>query len=340
MSGETSPRVLVFPFYPDNPWSALLYRSLRDTGYEVLRADDFDAFNSAVVRLDAGDVIHVQWTAAIADGRDADRGRERSARFLELLTEARARGVALVWTVHNVVAHDASSPALEVELARALAREADAIHILNPATASEAADRYALPEDSLRLIRHSGYQGAYPDSLDRDGARASFGLEPDEIAVLHFGKPRRYRGSDLLADAVTVAASQSSRIRLLAPGAERVADADVQRWFLAADLSVLPYRAVLNSGATMLSATFGVPVLLPDVPAMRALYGDEGWAHWFDPTASDGLAAALGRFRPEPAERVAARQFAESYPPRVMSDAFRDLVEAVRTSRLARPATR
>jgi beta-1,4-mannosyltransferase len=339
MSGETAPSVLVFPFYATNPWSDLLYRSLRDTGYDVIPADDFDTFTSRVGTLGAGDVVHVQWTAAIADGRDAARGRERAARFLALVSEARSRGATLIWTVHNAIAHDATNPAVEVELARSLASMADVVHVLNPATASEVADLYQLREETTTFIPHSGYQGVYPDEVSRSEARASFGLESDAVALLHFGQSRPYRGADLLAEAVA-AVPRGSTLRLLSPGADRVPDVEVQRWFRAADLTVLPYRAVLNSGATQLSATFGVPVMLPDRPALRAVYADQAWVHWFDPDAVGGLATALADYRPDANEGTEAKRFAERYPPRAMSDAFRDLVEAARADRLARPAIR
>lgn len=335
MDAGTSPRVLVFPFYPANPWSDILYRSLRDTGFEILAADGFDRFSRLIPALGAGDVVHVQWTAPIADGRAREHGRERAARFLLLIERARARGVAVIWTVHNLVAHDASDLELEVALARGLAEAADVVHVLNPATAAEAVGLFALPESRTRLIRHSGYQGAYPDVVARSEARADRGIEPNQVAVLHFGQRRAYKGADLVSNAVASLFAEGAPMVLLDPGAERVPDVDVQRWFRAADLTVLPYRSVLNSGTAMLSATFGVPVMLPDLPALRALLDGESWVHWFDNAAPDGLAAALGAFRPREQQREAARRFADRYPPREMSVAFRDLVEETRMSRLA-----
>ncbi len=68
---------------------------------------------------------------------------------------------------------------------------------------------------------------------------------------------------------------------------------DVQTFFLASDLVVLPYRSVLNSGAVMLALTFGRPVLVPDLGAMgdqQATFG----AEWIRLYAGDLTVTGLG----------------------------------------------
>lgn len=56
----------------------------------------------------------------------------------------------------------------------------------------------------------------------------------------------------------------------------RLPDNDVQRWFAASDVAVLPYRRGLNMSVLMLAATFGTPVLVRDIPESRYLL-DEPW---------------------------------------------------------------
>ena len=67
---------------------------------------------------------------------------------------------------------------------------------------------------------------------------------------------------------------------------------DLQLYFNAADISVLPFRAVLTSLSLLLSMSFGVPVLIPRIPAIME-YVNDRVAYVMAPR--EGLTEALGR---------------------------------------------
>ena len=53
---------------------------------------------------------------------------------------------------------------------------------------------------------------------------------------------------------------------------------EIQLYLKGADLVVLPFREILNSGSAMLSLSFGCPILVPEKGSMgelRAYVGDE-----------------------------------------------------------------
>ena len=54
---------------------------------------------------------------------------------------------------------------------------------------------------------------------------------------------------------------------------------EVSDHFAAADLVVLPYRRIMNSGAVVLAMTLGRPVLVPDLGSMREQQDNFG-ADW------------------------------------------------------------
>lgn len=338
MAGESIPRVVVFPYYPDNPFSALLLDSVRATGYSVEGTTSVSDFAERVAGLGVGDVVHVQWTAAVTRGLEPAEASRRVAQFRRLCSAALDRGATLIWTVHNVIAHDSRHPEPEIELARYLAEAATAIHVINPSTPQAVAGIYPLPPGKVTTIPHSSYAGVYPVGPGRARARRSFGISNDQRAVLFFGQDRPYKGADILADAVSQLEAGDHEFRLLSSPA-RIDDDDVARWFAAADVTVLPYRAILNSGTVLLSATFGVPVVVPDLPALRALYQGQAWVHFYPHAeGASGLAAAIAAFVPTASERRSALAFAAAASPRRMSDAFRDLLEAARLIRLERSA--
>jgi len=360
MRNSTVPQVVVFPYYVDNPYTDLLYRSVRASGYDILGVTKLDKFEHAVADLGAGDVIHVQWTSPIAHvGRDAADSWRRVDWFQRIVTAAQKRGAALIWTVHNMVPHDTVHLEQEIALSRFLTDRADAVHVMNPATAAVVAELYELPPEKTVVIPHCSYLGVYPQSLSRTEARADLGLADTDTAVLFLGQMRPYKGLDVLLPALSRLGESRSGLVLLLAGKTNLADADqiekliphnirvirhhshvddfdLQRWFVAADVTALPYRKVLNSGSAMLSATFGVPVLLPDLPHLRALFEGQSWVHFFLPDA-DGtsLENALAEITPLTDSDVAALRYAESLTPAGMAASFQQLLERVRSATLA-----
>lgn len=360
MRNHSVPQVVVFPYYLDNPYTDLLYRSVRATGYDILGVTKLDRFEHAIAALGAGDVIHIQWTSPIAHvGSDTADSWRRVDWFQRILRAAQKRGAALIWTVHNIVPHDAVHLEQEVALARFLAGNADAVHVMNPATPAAVAGLYKLPAEKTFTIPHCSYLGVYPQSLKRGEARADLGLAEDDTAVLFLGQMRPYKGLDVLLPALSRLGESRDDLVLLLAGKtnpadadqieqlipqnirvirhhSHVEDADLQRWFLAADITALPYRKVLNSGSVMLSATFGVPVLLPDLPHLRGQYEGQSWVHFFEPDADgsrlEGALAGIGPLTDTDAE---ALKFANLLTPGSMAISFMQLFEQIRSAALA-----
>ncbi|WFR65949.1 glycosyltransferase [Curtobacterium flaccumfaciens] len=255
----------------------------------------------------------MHWTAPIVQRTDDDlaSAAARLDRFRSAVDAARSRGARLVWTIHNVLPHDARHLELELELNRYLAATADAVHVMNSATASAVSPYYSLDTSRVVHIPHPSYQGVYPGSVTHSEARASLGLRDDDRTVLAFGQMRPYKGLDVLVDAVRRLAPADRPVLLLAGRTtdedrasidallgddvravrehDHVDDIDVQRWFRAADVAVFPYRRVLNSGSLHLAASFGVPSVLPDEPHLRAEFGTRG--------GSSGSTLAMRRSR-------------------------------------------
>ncbi len=140
-------------------------------------------------------------------------------------------------------------------------------------------------------------------------------------------------------NAVDVAAIESGlprNVRVIRSEGQ-VLDDDVQRWFGAADVTVLPYRQVLNSGTTLLSATFGVPVLLPDLPHLHTEFAGQPWVHFFPAAQVDGVELSLADFVNSPTEREAALRFAREHTPRQMGESFLGILERARRETLENP---
>jgi glycosyltransferase involved in cell wall biosynthesis len=182
--------------------------------------------------------------------------------------------------------------------------------VIHPSLAGQAAVEARYPELAARphaVVRMGHFRGAYPAHVSREEARAGFGIARDARVLTFLGLVRPYKnvphlirtvrslppetGAVLLVAgepltpeleaAVRAAADEDPRIRL---SLRHVPDEDVQRYLLAADLVVLPFTDITNSGSALLALSFDRPILLPGIGAMgelQSLVGAE-WVRTYD----------------------------------------------------------
>lgn len=143
------------------------------------------------------------------------------------------------------------------------------------------------------VIPHGHYLPVYPVRVGKDESRRLLGLPPDSRVVLFFGTLRPYKGvEELVAVAKKLSSegllfliagkpiSEEYKKRLLhmIGGSshirfhfEYIPDEKVPLYYSVADLVVLPYREILNSGTVFLALTFGVPVMVPRLGSLEEL---------------------------------------------------------------------
>lgn len=347
-------KVAVFPAWRSNPYLNMMSLAARSTGWRFIESTEFSDFMTTLIGLRSGDVAHIHWTSQIAQAAGtAPAAALRVARLGRALRLARARGVKVVWTVHNHVPHELRHHDQEAALYRLLAEAADAVHVMTADTPAMLAEDCTIEPSKVRLIPHPSYRGIYDTGISREAARESFDLSPDDVAVLFLGQIRPYKGVNTLMRAVDHAQRTDGRpltlllggyatpdavadLRAALPRHVRtvqhldfVPDADIARWFGAADMAVFPYRRILNSGSVHLAATFAVPAILPDEPHLRRQYGDQDWVAFFDPAdAEHSLARVIGdadQFKGVGSESFAG--FTDPIGPWTVSSSYRDLLQ-------------
>lgn len=301
-----------------NPYLWSLYSRVEASGVNVSVIGDADAHRRH------HDVVHLHWPESALRHTHGFRALLALLRRLAIVVRAQMRGTCVVWTAHNIGHHERRHPRLERLLLRALPWLLDHVIYLGRASREEVERRVpAMRRVASTVVAHGHYREAYDVATDWVEARHDFSIPRDATSLLFFGQIRPYKGVDSLVstfaewdrpDAVlTVAgavkdprhgrrlaelASGDDRIRLR-PG--RVDDRDVGTLFAAADLVVLPFVEVLNSGSALLALSCERRILLPATPVFEELRRQvgAGWIALFEPplTPAD-LDDALAR-RPE-----------------------------------------
>ncbi|MBV9108818.1 MAG: glycosyltransferase [Gemmatimonadetes bacterium] len=294
----------------EQPYNWLLYTHLRRLG---VRVDEFSAVAS--LRAGRGTIIHLHWSPTRRlYARSPLAAAVRSAALVALLRAARLRGVRVVWTAHNLSAHDRPPrPWLERWFWPAFAGSLDGVLSLS----GSALDALCELTPAFRavpawVVPHGDYRVAYPPPPPRPEARALLGVPQGARVVAFVGQIRPYKGVQELVqafarvddpDAVLLVAGQmkmgdaASAFRAAAAADPRVRlvegtvpAAEMGVYLAAADLVALPYRKVLNSGTAILALSFGRPVLVPRIGALAELADEEG-PQWVWPYDDDALTA-------------------------------------------------
>jgi glycosyltransferase involved in cell wall biosynthesis len=321
--GPTDLRVLASPLaLATQPYVGLLNAALRDAGVQV------DAYSAAAVASGRYGVWHLHWPELFLNepGSTATVAAH-GVRLLAAVARARRRGLAVVWTVHNLGAHDRLHPRLEPAFWAAFTRQVDGTITLTEGGRAAALERFPpLRRRPAAVVSQGHYRGVHPATVGPEEARRRIGVEPGARVVTFFGLVRRYKGvlellrafralpdrdvvlvvagpprTPALADEVVAAAGDDPRIRLRL---ELVPDDEVQLALVAADLVALPYTAVQNSSTALLALSFDRPVLVPDRGAMAELRGAVGgdWVRLFGgpltPAALEGALTWAAEGRP------------------------------------------
>jgi len=153
------------------------------------------------------------------------------------------------------------------------------------------------PELPSKVIFHPLYSH-FGEKLPREEAERILGLTPGMKNLLFFGLIREYKGLDILLKAFDTlpedyqlivagecygpfdkyqelidASPAKDRIHLFR---HYIDDADVKKYFSAADLTVLPYRSATQSGVSSASYHFEVPMVVTAVGGLKETIGDTG----------------------------------------------------------------
>ncbi|PVG82642.1 hypothetical protein DDE18_09710 [Nocardioides gansuensis] len=352
-------------YFPDynsaNPYQGMLFAGL-DTvdAYPVAVTDVIDHLDRRAVSAVPG-TLNIHWTTPILQYATGPfRAALELDRFSAALHRFRGAGGRLVWTLHNVLPHEARLVWAETELAQLLADRADAIHALSAITARQASEVLRLDPRRVVVIEHSSYLGCYPDWISRDAARRSLGLGSDDVVLVALGGIRPYKGLGRLLDVFHELAEDDPRLRLLVAGkpaqtsetaglqrrceqSQRVIshfahlpDDQLQVWFRAGDLAVLPYSRILNSGVFWLAQSFGLPIVGPRTGALLDL-ADQDHVRLFSPrddrSLKETLRTAIVELVYDETQARAARQAsletARSRPPEQMAEDFAAFIDAL-----------
>jgi beta-1,4-mannosyltransferase len=267
-----------------NPYLVMLRRAVSAVPGAQVRT-----FSWRTALLGRYDVFHVHWPEILVSGHSPVKKLVRQVLFLLFLARLRLLRIPIVRTVHNLELPQGISRR-EVALLRLIDRQTRLRITINATT--------VIPEGQPSvLIPHGHYRDWFAEHPQPESVPGRFA---------YVGLIRRYKGVDTLLRAFRETSAReglslhvsgrpsseelATTLRDLASPDPRISlklaflsDAELVAEVREAEVVVLPYREMHNSGGTLAALSLSRPVLVPDNEVNRLLAEEvgAGWVHTY-----------------------------------------------------------
>lgn len=209
-------------------------------------------------------------------------------------------GKKVVLTAHNVNAgvRDSTDTLLNRMGLQVQYRLADNIFVHTEKMKRELIDDFRVRETAVTIIPYGVNNAVTETAITSAQAKQRLGIKSDDRTILFFGNLAPYKGLEYLAAAFERLLGENRNYRLVVAGrvskgsekyvdkigetltrgicADRtilkikfIPDEETELYFKAADVLVLPYTHVFQSGVMFLGYSFGLPVIASDVGSLR-----------------------------------------------------------------------
>jgi len=243
-----------------------------------------------------------------------------------LMLYYRLLGKRVVFTAHNVNAgkRDSNDSSLNRALLKIQYGLCDHIFVHTEGMKTEMTSEFRIPGSKISVIPF-GVNNTVPNtSLSSAEAKRQLGIGKNDKALLFFGNIAPYKGLEYLVAAFDQLLKVDRSYRLLVVGKpkgpesywnevrraitssdiadrtiakiEYVPDEDTELYFKAADVLILPYAHVFQSGVLFLGYSFGLSAIAADVGSLKEeiIEGETGLI--FKPRDSSDLARKIDTY--------------------------------------------
>jgi len=236
-------------------------------------------------------------------------------------------GKKVVLTAHNVNAatRDGNESSINRLSLKSQYRLSDHIFVHTEAMKSELQHQFGIEGSSVTVIPF-GINNAVPNTpLTPMEAKQKIGMGPAEKVILFYGRIRHYKGLHLLVEAFKQLVPTHDDYRLVIAGEPKkdtieywreicgeteeltrrgiviregrfIFDEETEVYFKAADVIVMPYTSIFQSGVIFLAYSFGLPVIAADVGSLRSDIEEGKTGYLCRPNDPGSLAEMIERY--------------------------------------------
>ena len=219
----------------------------------------------------------------------------------------------IISIIDNIIPHEARIG--DRFFAKYFVKTVDAFVVMSRSVGEDM--KQFVQKQSIRYIPHPIYDN-YGPLIPKDTACQQLGLDSRQTYILFFGFIRKYKGLDILLQAMSDKRVQALGIQLIVAGeyytnaseyqviidrhqlqdylvmrTDFIADAEVGHYFGAADMVVQPYKTATQSGISQLAYHYEKPMLVTAVGGLPEIVPDGKAGYVVAPEDAKAVADAI-----------------------------------------------
>lgn len=297
---NTAKKVLVLPDAgPDNPFQYLMINVLRANGCSVFiggKKRFFATFSS--VRKYQPDFVYFDWIQSFVLGKTLIVTLLKiTSFFLEIQYVTRIIKAPIVHTLHNIQNHVGRWIFLERLIYTYFLRKCHKIRVYSETTRDKVVSLFGIDKNKIFVIQDVPYHFDYPNKVTYKESREFLKLSENAFVYLFLGMVKPYKGIEYLVQAfIDMAGTEdylviagmsdnpdyAQQIKKLIATHPRVIfnntfikKEEVQYYYNAANVIVLPFKNIEHSGSVDLAMSFAKPIITLKTPFLASTLGHQ-----------------------------------------------------------------
>ncbi len=289
MNNPQQLKVMAFPAYTSksNAYNKLLYSAVEKEEVEVIE------FTFKRAYLNKADILHVHWPEFFLNSHYWIKAFVFSCALLLSFFALKLKGTKLVWTIHNLKPHQVKHPLTSKIYWFFYKKMVNGVLSMSHANHKIAVENIPQIRNLPYAITFHGLYETQTRQLNQSESRKHLKLPEDTSILLCLGQIKAYKGYEKLIELAQQAhdnpingikpiyvlvAGKSDEPEYIAFIKEKtanlnfdlrvgfVSNEDLPHYFKAADISVIPFNAIFNSGSALMSISQEVKTLIPWTP--------------------------------------------------------------------------
>jgi len=325
--------IIGIPFGPDS-YTTCYYKALQNSGARVIKG--YYSGRWLLENRRGVDCLHLNWPSFFYSDRSAIVSLRKFVRFISFFALTRLCGIRLLWTAHNLYPHDRNKIAVLDWLGRKiLVSLSYRIFAHGKSAALAVTQEFPGVHGKLVIIPHGNWVGFYENECSRATARARLEIPADQFVFLFVGMWKAYKNLEYLIRCFQDGPFGGAALWIAGPFQEAeyyarvkaqvdrkpqrirlesrfIPNDELQYYFSASNVVVLPYTEILTSGGAMLAISFGRPVIAPRLGHLQDAISPECGV-LYDPSDPEGLSRAMREIQGRSFDDAVIRQHARRF---------------------------
>jgi glycosyltransferase involved in cell wall biosynthesis len=305
------------PYNPKNPYYTMIGDELIKMGFDFKYIDNFQKIKEIIGNKPT--IIHFHQLSPFYHANTFKETSIKARQLLGNIKNLKDRGGKIVYTMHNPLPHNRIFTDIDKIINKEMYSLSNIIIVLGT-SAKDIITKNQIINPKISVIKHVSFKEYYGKKPDKNQARKEIGLPSNAIIFGNIGSIKPYKGLEFIIKAfIKFSESQNNnkRFHLLiggySPDNEYITslkedypnknitiinkdlnNIELLKFISTLDYSVFAFKDIWASGSVILSISYKIPVIVPEIGCMPEYVEHSENGYLYKSKDLNGLIQAFG----------------------------------------------